>query len=115
MNWEELEKKHQQQWKEFEKLKYSAWEKVLSDKEAMYASFGGKDAVVPSSILEQVERTKQAWREAWDENGYKTKYLRTVQQTERQTFKEQVKNNILQQMKEARENKTKSRNYERDE
>jgi len=56
MNWEELEKKHQEQWKIFEEMKLEAWQQIQKDRSAMYAAFGDQEAKIPISLHERAER-----------------------------------------------------------
>ena len=115
MNWDELTQKHQEQWEKFEELKGASWQKIQSDKRAMYAAFGDHDAKIPMSVYERVEREIEEWRNAWGDNGYKARYLLTIQKNERQALKDQIRSRILEQLKQSREqNKTKPRNRERD-
>jgi len=113
MNWEELERKHQEQWEQFEKLKTKAWDTLEKNRKAMYAAFGDQETRIPMSVFERVEREREEWRNAWGDNGYKAKYLLAIQKKERDTMKEYAKNNILEQMRIARE-KSRTRNKERE-
>lgn len=115
MNWEELEKKHTQEWKTFEELKRKAWEDLEKNRQAMYAAFGDQEAKIPMSVYERVERDRNEWRNAWEDDGYKARYLLAIQKKERDALKENVKSSILAQMKEAREkSKERSKTTDKD-
>lgn len=113
MNWQELEKKHLSEWEAFERLKTEAWNILEKNRQAMYTSFGDQEAKIPISVYERVERDRKEWQNAWGDDGYKARYLLAIQKKERDTFKENTKNNILSQMKIARE-QSKTRNKERE-
>lgn len=115
MNWEELEKKHQQQWEEFEELKRTAWDKIEKDRKAMYAAFGDQEAKIPISVHQRVERDRKQWKIAWEDHGVNARQLITIQENEKEDLKYATRNNILNQMRIAREkSKSKSYNRERD-
>lgn len=115
MNWEDLEKKHQQQWKRFEELKREAWDKIEKDRKAMYAAFGDNEAKIPMSVHERVEKDRRNWKIAWEDHGVNARNLLAIQKSEKDKLKDHIGSHILDQMRRAREkNKSKTKDRERD-
>lgn len=114
MNWEDLEQKHQEQWTKFEELKQADWDRINTMRKQMYAAFGDHEAKIPMSVHEKVERERREWQNAWGDHGYKAKYLLAIQKKERDTLKEYVRSNALAKMRQARDEKTKSKTYDRE-
>lgn len=115
MSWEKMEADHQQQWKEFEKLKYSSWQQLQKEEAAIMTSFGDKVDELPEGMAEKMDKRRQEWQKTWGENGSKAKELRDIQKIEWQIFKAGLKRKAIQRMNPKKEDKNKSRDYERDE
>lgn len=114
MSWQDLERKHEQEWVTFKELKVAAWDKLEQQREHMYAAFGDDESKMSATIVqEKVEHDREEWQALWGENGMKEKYLRAIQKRELKAFKEQVKQNVLDRLRQERQQLTRSKDQER--
>lgn len=120
MNWQDLERKHTQDWEEFAKLKAAAWDKLEQERVTMYAAFGNDENKMGGTIVqEKVKRDGEEWQALWGEKGMKAKYLRAIHKSELVTLKKELKESVLNRLRQerqeqARQEQTRSKDRDRE-
>jgi hypothetical protein len=80
MEWEELQIKHFTEWKEFEKLRTQAWEKMHDKHVEIRHVFKNNPGRIPPETTTLMKVEKDKWESEWGKDGRKRLQLIYCQQ-----------------------------------
>lgn len=112
MDWIEVEKKHQQQWKDFQTLRQKSWDQLQKEADAMREAFSSKEDQIPESVRQREIKDYNKWNERWGHEGTKAQELKALQEQEKNLLLEREKNKIKEQIRESKQ-KHRERDRER--